>query len=421
LNRRANQIAHYLRSAGVGPEVPVAVMLERSIEMIVALLGILKAGGAYVPLDPSYPEARRAFMLSDVGAQVILTHEALNSASVTAMPVTDVDHKLSLDNTAYVIYTSGSTGTPKGVVITHRALTEHCFAVAQEYELRASDRVLQFASLSFDVAAEEIFPTLLAGAAIVLPRERVLDPAELPRFVEHERVSVLNLPAQFWQEWLEGLDRAGSSLPECVRLMIAGSEKVASEGVALWEKLASPNSTLLNAYGVSEATITSTLYRPGSDQVRVTASLPIGRPLANTQVYILDRNLRSAPIGFTGELYLGGERLARGYHGRASLTADRFIPNPFSATLGARLYRTGDLARYLPDGNIEFVGRVDQQVKVRGYRIELGEIEAVLNSAPDVRSAAVLLREGPTGDPTLVAYVTPKPAPESTVTRTFSG
>ncbi|HZN08863.1 MAG TPA: condensation domain-containing protein, partial [Pyrinomonadaceae bacterium] len=223
LNRRANQIAHYLRSAGVGPEVPVAVMLERSIEMVVALLGILKAGGAYVPLDPSYPEARRAFMLSDVGAQVLLTHEVLTSSA--GMPAIDVDHNLSLDNAAYVIYTSGSTGTPKGVVITHRALTEHCFAVAQEYEFRASDRVLQFASLSFDVAAEEIFPTLLAGAAIVLPRERVLDPAELPRFVEHERVSVLNLPAQFWQEWLEGLDRAGASLPECVRLMIAGSEK----------------------------------------------------------------------------------------------------------------------------------------------------------------------------------------------------
>jgi amino acid adenylation domain-containing protein len=419
LNRRANQMAHYLRAAGVGPEIPVAVMLERSIDMVVALVGIFKAGGAYVPLDPSYPPARLAFMLSDAGAPLILTQASLDRDATTlaAMPTDNLHHRLSFDNAAYVIYTSGSTGTPKGVVITHGALSNHCFAVDHEYALRASDRVLQFASLSFDVATEEIFPALLAGAAVVLPRERVLDATQLQKLIEHERVSVLNLPAQFWLEWLRGLDLAGGRVPECVRLMVAGSEKVAWEGVALWERLAPPNSVLLNAYGVSEATITSTVYRPnsGSGQVRRTASLPIGRPLANTQVYLLDGNLSSTPVGFIGELYLSGERLARGYQGYPSLTAERFIPNPFSSTPGARLYRTGDIARYLPDGNIEFVGRVDEQVKLRGYRIELGEIEAVLKSAPDVRRAAVLLRKGASGDQTLVAYVTAqKAAQEST-------
>jgi len=427
LNRRANQLAHHLSAAGAGPEVPVAVMLERSTEMVVALLAILKAGGAYVPLDPSYPAARLAFILDDVRTPLIVTQESLlgnipsqdrvqvvcvdrDAASIANGPTHNVLRRATPDNLAYVIYTSGSTGLPKGVFVSNRALSNHCFAVAEEFELRSSDRVLQFASLSFDVAGEELFPTLLAGAAVVTPRERVLDAMQLRRLIDHERVSVLNLPAQFWQEWLEGLELAGASWPECVRLMIAGSEKVSLEGIARWRKLTSSKTVLLNAYGVTEATITSTLYRPNSnvDQSSGADWLPIGRPIANTQTYVLDRNLESVPIGFVGELYLGGAALARGYHGRASLTAERFIPNPFSSVPGSRLYRTGDLARYLADGNIEFVGRADQQVKVRGYRIELGEIEAVLNSAPGVQRAAVLLREETSGDKRLVAYVTQK-------------
>ncbi len=410
LNSRANQLAHYLTSAGVGPEIPVAVTIGRSVEMIVALLGILKAGGAYVPLDPAYPQARRTFMLEDVGARLILTQEIVKEA-IAGAQTENPDHRLSLENAAYVIYTSGSTGTPKGVVITHRALSNHCFAVAHEYELQASDRVLQFTSLSFDVAAEEIFPTLLAGATIVLQRERVLEATALLRLIEQEQVSVLNLPARFWQEWLEGLERKGARLPECIRLTVVGSEKVGAEGAATWTRLAPANSVLLNAYGVSEATVTSTLYRSGVDQLRGT--LPIGRPIANTQVYLLDRNLRSVPIGLVGELYLAGDSLARGYHGRADLTAERFIPNPFSSTPGARLYCTGDLARYRTDGNIEFIGRADEQIKLRGYRIELGEIETVLSAAPGVRHAAVLLRAGASGDPSLIAYVTQKSAEEN--------
>jgi amino acid adenylation domain-containing protein len=428
LNRRANQLAHYLISAGVGPEVRVAVILERSMEMIVALLGILKAGGAYVPLDPSYPQARLAFMLEDVGASLILTQESLiaklpeqhrapimcmdrDAARVAAGQTENPNHRSTVDNLAYVIYTSGSTGTPKGVAITHRALSNHCFAVIEEYELRSPDRVLQFASLSFDVAVEEIFPTLLAGAAVVLPRERILDSNELLGLIEDKAVSVLNLPAQFWREWLRALEAARARLPECVRLTVVGSEKVLAEGVAIWRNLS--DSVLLNAYGVTEATITSALYRANLDQCSATECLPVGRPIANTQVYLLDQNLRPVPVGFAGELYLGGEGLARGYHSRASLTAERFIPHPFSFTPGSRLYRTGDLARYLADGNIEFVGRIDEQVKMRGFRIELGEVEAVLSSAPGVRRAAVLLREGVSGEKTLVAYVARDPVDEN--------
>ncbi|HET6975220.1 MAG TPA: amino acid adenylation domain-containing protein [Pyrinomonadaceae bacterium] len=427
LNHRANQLAHHLSAAGAGPEVPVAVMLERSTEMVVALLAILKAGGAYVPLDPSYPATRLAFVLDDVQAPLIVTQQSLlekipsqhpaqvvcvdrDAASIATGPTDNLPSRATPDNLAYVIYTSGSTGLPKGVVVSNRALSNHCFAVAEEFELRSSDRVLQFASLSFDVAGEELFPTLLAGAAVVIPRERLLDAGQLRRLIEHERVSVLNLPAQFWQEWLEGLELAGASWPECVRLMIAGSEKISREGIARWRKLTSSKTVLLNAYGVTEATITSTLYRPNAnvDQSSGADWLPIGRPVANTQTYVLDRHLESVPIGFVGELYLGGAALARGYHARASLTAERFIPNPFSSVPGSRLYRTGDLARFLADGNIEFVGRADEQVKLRGYRIELGEIEAVLNSAPGVQRAAVLLREETSGDKRLIAYVTQK-------------
>ncbi|HKR23467.1 MAG TPA: condensation domain-containing protein, partial [Pyrinomonadaceae bacterium] len=310
LNRRANQLAHHLIASGVGPEVPVAVSIERSAEMVVAVLGILKAGGAYVPLDPSYPQTRLAFITKDAGAILILTRDSVSDAISTSAenPI----QRASLENAAYVIYTSGSTGTPKGVAITHCALSNHCFAVIKEYGLTSADRVLQFASLSFDVAAEEIFPTLLAGAAIVLQRERVLEPTSLRQFIEQERVSVLNLPARFWQEWLEGLERKGVRLPECVRLTIAGSEKVFAEGVALWSRLAPAQSNLLNAYGVSEATITSTLYRHKLDHASGTESLPIGLPIANTQVYILDRKLSPVPVGLVGELYLAGESLARG-------------------------------------------------------------------------------------------------------------
>jgi amino acid adenylation domain-containing protein len=431
LNRRANQLARRLRDEGVGPDVPVAVMLERSVEMVVGLLGILKAGGAYVPLDPSYPSARLAFMLEDARAPLMLTQESLlaklperrrtrvvcvdrDAARIAAERTDNPERRATADNVAYVIYTSGSTGEPKGVLITHRALSNHSLAVAEAYELRDADRVLQFASLSFDVAAEELFPTLLAGAAVVLPREPVLESAALLRLIEREGVSVLNLPAQFWREWLRGLRLSGARWPGCVRLTVVGSEKVFPEGVAAWRKLNGAGGALLNAYGVSEATITSTLYRadPSARGRDGAASLPIGRPIANTRVYLLDRLLRPVPVGVPGGLYVGGVGLARGYLRRPGLTAERFIPDPFSEEPGARLYKTGDVARRLPGGDIEFVGRADEQVKVRGYRVELGEVEAALGRAAGVRRAAVVAREDVPGDRRLVAYVTREPLDE---------
>jgi amino acid adenylation domain-containing protein len=311
-----------------------------------------------------------------------------------------------------VIYTSGSTGQPKGVGVTHKSLVNHHAAVRNAYGLRAGDRVLQFASLSFDVAAEEIFPTLLTGATVVL------HDGEMPglgrdfvREVKDNGVTVLNLPASAWCEWVDWwADESSQSreeLPDCLRLVIVGSERVPEESFAAWRQVASERTRLLNAYGTTETSITATLYSPVMTENEAGAgrALPIGRPLANTQTYILDRLMQPVPVGIGGELYLGGAGLARGYLNRPDATAEKFIPNPFGDEPGTRLYQTGDLARYLPDGNIEFIRRVDRQVKVRGFRIELGEIEAVLNEHANVRHAVVEASADRSGLNQLVGYV----------------
>jgi amino acid adenylation domain-containing protein len=423
LNRRANRLAHLLAARGMGPESLVGLCLERSAQMIVALLGILKTGAAYLPLDPSLPRERLAFMLEDASVSVLLTEEQLSSR----LP----DHgaeKIYLDrqretlasgdeanrvrtgtteNLAYVIYTSGSTGRPKGVAVSQQSLVNHSLAVSAAYELTTDDRVLQFASISFDVAAEEIFSALLSGASILLPSEKMIDSVELLRLIEDEKLSVLNLPAPFWHAWVRELAATGRSVPPCLRLLVVGSEKVSLEAFDAWRPLAS-GVRLINAYGTSETTITSTLYEPeeSAPAAGIGASLPIGRPIANTRVYILDHHLQPVPASVPGELYIGGTGLARGYLLRPALTAERFIPEPFGFESGARMYRTGDRARFLSAGQIEFLGRSDQQLKVRGYRIEPGEIESVLKRHPAVCEALVLAREDSTGDKRLVAYVT---------------
>jgi len=428
LNNRANQLAHYLRSMGVGPEVRVGVLMERSLEMVVALLAVLKAGGAYVPLDPLYPKNRLAFMLEDTQTYALLTQRRLKAvipehpSRVVCLDVeaavigrqSTLDPTIigSAENLAYVIYTSGSTGQPKGVGVTHKSLVNHHAAVRNAYGLRAGDRVLQFASLSFDVAAEEIFPTLLTGATVVL------HDGEMPglgrdfvREVKDNGVTVLNLPASAWCEWVDWwADESSQSreeLPDCLRLVIVGSERVPEESFAAWRQVASERTRLLNAYGTTETSITATLYSPVMTENEAGAGLamPIGRPLANTQTYILDRLMQPVPVGIGGELYIGGAGLARGYLNRPDATAEKFIPNPFGDEPGTRLYQTGDLARYLPDGNIEFIRRVDRQVKVRGFRIELGEIEAVLNEHANVRHAVVEASADRSGLNQLVGYV----------------
>lgn len=424
LNQRANQLAHYLNSRGVGQNTPVGLCVERSLEMLVGILGILKAGGVFVPLDPTFPTARLKFINEDTQMPVLLTQRHLQKGitfSQDQMIFLDADWSLIsqhnpanpapllVDNPlAYIIYTSGSTGRPKGVLISHRALFNHNLAVAKFYELQPKDRVLQFASISFDVAIEEIFPALLSGATVVLaPDEIFFSFDAFQQFLATAQLTVLNLPASFWQDWITYLAQAKAQLPASLRLVVTGSEKVLPEKLTLWQELMGQRIRWLNAYGPTETTITATIYEPVQAARQGAFAVPIGRPIANTCVYLLDAQFNPVPIGAPGELYIGGSGLAAGYLKLPELTAEKFLQNPFSHQPGARLYRTGDLARYLSDGNLEFLGRLDHQVKIRGYRIELGEIEAALTGHPAVCEAAVIAREDTPGEQRLVAYIVP--------------
>jgi len=430
LERRANQLAHYLQDLGVAPETLVGLCLERSPALLVGMLGILKAGGAYLPLDPVYPAERLAFILSDSKAPILVTtHGCLPKLSAFAGRIICLDGEgeafhaktfdsptsaVSPENVAYVIYTSGSTGLPKGVLITHRSLLNHCLAIAQASNLNGRDRVLQFASLSFDVAAEEIFPSLVRGAAVVMDRpDKLVTATGFSGYLEEAGITVANLPAAYWHEWVTELSRSAPQLPASLRLVIVGSDCVAPEKLAMWREMGTDHIRWCNAYGPTETTITATLYEPKrSDEARAFRSVPIGSPIANVRVYILDSSLTPVPIGVAGELCLAGEGLARGYLNQPALTAEKFIPDPFNHVPGARLYRTGDRARYLPDFCLEFLGRMDRQVKIRGFRIELGEIESVLAGHSAVREAVVLAREDTPGEKRLVAYVVASSAPK---------
>ncbi|BAY50183.1 amino acid adenylation (plasmid) [Scytonema sp. HK-05] len=435
LNSRANQLAHYLQSLGVKPEVLVGICLERSLEMLVAMLGILKAGGAYVPLDPAYPQERLAHMLSDSQTAVLLTTAKLQSqlpphsakvvrldtdwAVISRKENTNPVNISKPENLAYVIYTSGSTGKSKGVLIPHQALVNHNCAIAKNYELTASDRILQFASFSFDVAAEEIFPTWLSGATLVLRPAEIPTISDFAQFVKQEKLTVLNLPVPYWQEWVAQMPQVNWA--ESVRLLIVGSDRVQLERFTSWQKHVGANVSWRNAYGPTEATITATVCSSTvSCEQAKTNSLPIGRAIANTQTYILDRHLQPVPIGVIGELYIAGAGLARGYLNRPELTAEKFISNPFSHEAKARMYKTGDQARYLSDGTIEFIGRIDHQVKIRGFRIELGEIESVLTQHPNVQESVVVARPDQNGNQRLIAYlVSDQAQPNNSELRSF--
>ncbi|MES1241815.1 MAG: amino acid adenylation domain-containing protein, partial [Acidobacteriota bacterium] len=415
LDEASNRLARELRRTGVGPDSIVALCFERSPEMAVAILGVLKSGGAFLPLDPLHPEERLAFLLEDSGAMVVLTQERLASrlpsgrAEVIRLdadrdridrhPASPVESRTPPESLAYVIYTSGSTGRPKGAGVSRGALAGYAAAVSTELALRPDDRVLQFASLSFDVAVEEILPTWRSGAAVVLrPAEAVATPEGLLRTIAEDGVTVANLPTAFWHEWVRFLETSGSSLPASLRLVVIGGEAVLPERLAFWRGLGVP---LLHGYGLTEATVTSTLHRgdgPGH-------LLPIGRPIAGTGVFVADRELQPAPLGVPGELCVAGEALVRGYLRRPDLTAERFVPDPWSRRAGSRLYRTGDRARFRADGNLEFLGRLDFQLKIRGYRVEPGEIEVELGRHPAVREAAVLARPAADGSKRLVAWV----------------
>ena len=424
LNRRANQLAHRLRSLGVGPEVLVGMCLERSVDAIIGLLGILKAGGAYLPLDPAYPKERLQFMLDDAKAKVLVTRAGLaagladtgaeiicfdaDADSLARESEDNPGSSAGLDNLAYAIYTSGSTGQPKGVLVSHRAIADHCLNAQSCYRLDSSDIVLQFASLSFDVSLEEILPTLMAGARLVIMGPELWPPADFHHKIDAFGLSVLNLPTAYWQE----LAHEWADLPELIpnirpRLIVVGGEAMSPQALKVWRRSPVNAIRLVNAYGPTEATITATTFDVPFEagETEHSERVPIGHPLANRTVYILDRYGQPVPIGVRGILHIGGEGLARGYLNRSDLTAEKFVTDPFSARPGARMYITGDLARYRADGAIEFLGRSDDQVKIRGFRIELGEIEAVIGHHPAVREVAVLAREDPRGEKRLVAYV----------------
>ncbi|TWH51491.1 non-ribosomal peptide synthetase, partial [Dulcicalothrix desertica] len=426
LNTRANQLAHHLQTLGVKPEVLVGICVERSIEMVVGLLGILKAGGAYVPLDPSYPQERLNYILSDSQVSVLLTQQKyLESfpeigAKVVCLDTdsqiisTHSDKNLSaivqVNNLAYVIYTSGSTGTPKGVMVEHQSLVNFISSAKIEYGIGFEDRILQFSSISFDVSVEEIYPCLTCGGILILRTSQILNSVSL--FVEKCRewkLTVLDLPTAYWQQLISELVATNEILPSSVRLVIIGGEGVLPGKIRLWQKYVKnleKSPQLINAYGPTETTVEATIFNLSGFVLGDTESpIPIGRPIGNIQTYILDKYLQPVPIGVPGEIYIGGDGLARGYLNQPELTADKFIPNPFDNSKSKRLYRTGDLARYLSDGNIEYLGRIDNQVKVRGYRIELGEIESVLQTHPQVQQVVVIAREDVPGNKKLVAYV----------------
>jgi amino acid adenylation domain-containing protein len=424
LNRRANQLGHHLKQLGVRPETRVGILLERSVEMPVALLAVLKAGGAYVAFDPSYPPDRLLYMFEDSDVSILLTQQKLvigqpeyrarlvcldtERTSIAEHDTQNIQSDVNASNLAYLVYTSGSTGRPKGILVEHRSVVNASYSFINSHRMTEHDRLLQFASLSFDVAAEEFFATWFSGGCVVMRPEQTLSSfAEFTALLQRENVSVVNLPASFWLEWLTAMADGDSEMPKSVRRVIAGNEKTLEETLAKWQRLIGPNVEWCNAYGPSETTITASNYDPSSAGAtrEEKSAVPIGRPVMNVQMYVLDSALQIVPTGVAGELYIGGDGVARGYNKQPTQTAEKFLPNPYGRKAGGRLYRTGDAVRYRADGNIEFLGRVDEQVKIRGFRIELGEIEAVLAQHASVRESVVIARDDGRGGQRLIAYV----------------
>src|SRR5579863_1588008 len=422
LNQRANQLAHYLQSLGIGPNVLVGLCVERSFDLVVGLLGILKAGDAYVPLDSAYPPERLAFMLRDAEAPILVTQQHLASrfanldtrphvicldadaALLARQSAADPSCTISITDLAYVIYTSGSTGRPKGVQIQHDSLLNLVFWHQRAFSVTSSDRATQLASPAFDATGWELWPYLTAGASVFLPDEDTrFSPTLLRDWLVEHQITITFLPTPLAESIMTLEWPSTTSL----RYLLTGADTLhhyPSPGLPF---------ALVNNYGPTETTVVATFgYVPPTEHPDLPPS--IGRPIANTRIYILDEHLRLVPIGMPGELYIGGAGVGKGYLNRPELTAERFIPDPFSQEPGACLYKTGDLARFLPDGQIAFLGRADQQVKIRGFRIELGEIEAVLNQHPAIQQAVVIVREDAADEKHLVAYTALVPSADVT-------
>jgi amino acid adenylation domain-containing protein len=415
LDGRANQLARHLRSLGVGPDVLVGVLMERSVEMVVALLAVLKAGGAYVPLDPEYPRERLSFMLADADVEVLLTQQRLRdmlSGSEARVICLDDDwHTIAQQSTdspasvatpfnlAYMIYTSGSTGRPKGAMLMHRSVVNYILWMQSAFPLSASDSVLQKTPFGFDVSVWEFFAPLAVGARLIMPRPGDhRDPSYLVQVCKEESVSTLQLvPSQLRVL----LDEPGFNQLDSLRHVFCGGEVMTTELEQRF--LTSTSAKLHNLCGPTETTIDTVFWTCKGDNRP--AGVPLGRPVANTQLYVLDERLRPVPVGVMGELYVGGVGVGRGYWGRPDMTAEKFVPHPYSRKGGERLYRSGDVARFGDEGEVEFLGRIDYQVKIRGFRVELGEVQAALSACEGVRDCVVVVHRDANAEEWLVAYV----------------
>ena len=420
LNERANQVAHYLRRLGVTAEVRVGILMQRSLEMIVGLWGVLKAGGAYVPLDPTSPEARLSFVLEDAGVQVILSQEKLSQrlpGSRATMICLDSDwqriatesiispiNETVAENLVYVIYTSGSTGRPKGVMISHQGLVNYLSWCTREYAVTQGKGTLVHSPLGFDLTVTSLIAPLLAGQRVILLAEQ----PEIESLRNTLRAGADFGLVKITPAHLEILSHTTSSdeVQGWTRALIIGGDALFGENLSFWRSHA-PATRLINEYGPTETVVGCCVFESPQGDIP-SGAVPIGKPIANTQLYVLDERQQLVPIGLPGELYIGGDGLARGYLNRPELTAQNFVPHPFSTKAGARLYRTGDIARYLADGNLEYLGRADHQVKIRGFRIELGEVEAAVAQHPLIREAVVIASEDQPGNKRLVAYCVPR-------------
>ena len=421
LDVRANRVALYLRSLGVKADVPVGLCLPRSLDLVIGALGILKAGGAYVAMDPAYPAERLAFMLDDARAPVLITEASLarklprgtrqvvflDSPEIADQSDRSPSIPIAPDDLAYVIYTSGSTGTPKGVAVPHRALAHLVSWHNAAFGITAADRASHVAGLGFDAAVWELWPYLVAGASVHLADEATRTSAELLReWLLASRISVGFVPTPLAEQLLTS--RRSWPPDTALRILLTGGDRLhhyPPPGLPF---------QLVNNYGPTECTVVATSGIVAPDP-SPTMLPPIGRPITHTEIHVLDERRQPVPAGTPGEIFVGGAGVARGYHHRPDLTSERFIPDPFSSRPGARLYRTGDLGRLLRDGQIEFLGRIDDQIKIRGYRVEPEEIVSALNRHPGIRTSAVLAREDRPGEQRLVAYVVPQGNADFTV------
>jgi amino acid adenylation domain-containing protein len=424
LNRRANQLARFLRRAGVGSDALIGISMHRSVELVVAVLGVLKAGGTYVALDPTYPKQRLATMFEDIDLRMLLTQNRLlfslpsHHARVVCIDSQwpaiaresgeNLEIAVSPRDLAYVIFTSGSTGKPKAAAVFQRGWTNLVHWFATEFKIGAADRVLVISSFSFDITQRSIVMPLITGGELHLLGSDSFDPALVCNTIAGKKITLMNCAPSMFYLLVEDADRASLEKLRPLRVLFLGGEAIAASRLKHWAQAPDCATEVANVYGIAECTDVSSFYRLSDYDRYVASSVPIGKPIFNTQIYVLDETLAPVAFGEVGEICIAGDGVGKGYINDPALTARKFVHNPFSADPEARLYRTGDLGRLLPDGNLEFAGRVDHQVKIQGLRIDLGDIEAALRQHPMVREAVVMTREYGAGDHRLVAYVVPR-------------